>query len=384
MFKKTIKWIGIVVLSLVFILIAGLLLTGNGYILKAIRVTYLTGHTSAYLDDHEYFDNRSIKTAVAQPWPMSIDYNKTQSTASLDSIHRSTQSIAYLIIKNDSLWYEAYYGGYTKDSETNSFSMAKSIIAAALGKALELGYIKSLDEKVKNYLPELTGLYADSLTIRNLVTMQSGLQWDESYYSPFSITTKAYFYNDLSKALLELPITEAPNQGFKYQSGDTQLLAMVLSKALPTSISEFVSTYFWQPMHAEKDALWQYNKADGVEKAYCCIASNARDFARFGKLYKDKGLWNGVPILGADYIAASTTAADPAAPTYGYGWWLGEYQGKKIIYMDGHLGQYVIAIPEDNLLIIRLGHQTDKKSRTDPSSAFYQYIAQAYAMIEKQ
>lgn len=382
MFKKTIKWLIISLISLVGLLVLGLLLTDKGYLLKAVRVVYLTGHNSAYIDDHSHFDNRSIQIATPQPWDISLDYNKTKKTAKLDSILRSTESIAYVIIKNDSIWFEEYYSGYNKDSQTNSFSMAKSIVAITLGKAIELGYIKSLDEKVINYLPELKGQFAQDLTIADLVSMQSGLQWDESYNSPFSITTKAYFYNNLSKAMLELPIATQPGKNFKYQSGDTQLLAMLLSKALPTTLSEFVSTHLWKPMGAENEALWQFNKADGIEKAYCCIASNARDFARFGKLYKDNGYWNGTPLLDSAYVKQSIQPADPNAPQYGYGWWLAEYQGKKIFYMDGHLGQYVIVIPQDDLIIIRLGHKTDKQNKTNPNSAFYQYIDQAYEMLD--
>lgn len=383
MLKKTLKWTGISLLSLIAVVIIGLLISGHGYLLRAIRVTYFTGHKTAFLEDYKYFSNRTIATGIPQPWPVSKEYNTIESTAVLDSIHKTYKSVAYLIIKNDSLWFEEYYDGYNKDSKTNSFSMSKSIVAAALGKAVELGYIKSMNDKVKNYLPELTGQYADNLTIRDLVTMQSGLQWDESYYSPFSILTRAYFDNNLSTAMIKLPISSPPQQGFKYQSGDTQLLAMVLSKAVPMTLSEFVSTYLWQPIHAEQEALWQYNEADGIEKAYCCIASNARDFARFGKLYLHKGKWNDQQILDSSYIDLSTTASDEQHPVYGYGWWLGEYQGKKIVYMDGHLGQYVIGIPEDDILIVRLGHTTDKRQRDDPQSAFYQYIDQAYKMIGK-
>ena len=383
MLKKIFKWIVISVIALITLMILSLCITGHSYILKAIRVVYLTGHKSAFIDDHKYFDNRTIDKGVAQPWPNSHDYNTVKSTAKLDSIHKVNESIAYLIIKNDSIWFEEYYNGYTDKSKTNSFSMAKSIIAAALGKAVELGHIKSLDDKVKTYLPELKGSYSDKLKIKDLVTMQSGLQWDEQYNSPFSITTKAYFYDNLSEVMLDLPITSAPQQGFKYQSGDTQLLAMVLSKALPTTLSEFVSINFWQPMGAEQEALWQFNKTDGVEKAYCCIASNAKDFARFGKLYKDKGNWNGSQLIDSSYIKQSTFPSDPKDDRYGYGWWLGQYKGKNIIYMDGHLGQYVIAIPEDDIIIIRLGHKNDKQKKNDPNSSFYQYIDQAYRMMNK-
>src|SRR5690606_31882193 len=143
-----------------------------------------------------------IKAGASQPWPQANDYNSVNSTSKLDSIHQANKTIAYLIIKNDSIWFEKYYDGFDEKSLTNSFSMAKSITAALLGKALELGNIISLDEKVKSYLPELKGEYAAELTIRDLVTMRSGLEWDERYNSPFSITTKAYFYKNVSKAML--------------------------------------------------------------------------------------------------------------------------------------------------------------------------------------
>ncbi|WP_159636432.1 serine hydrolase domain-containing protein [Sphingobacterium composti Ten et al. 2007 non Yoo et al. 2007] len=375
------KWLIGSLIVLITVVSLGLLFTGNGYILKAVRTVYLTGHTSAFLEDYKYFENRKIEKGTPQPWPQSVDYNKSSSTPVLDSIHLANKSIAYLIIKNDSIWFEKYYDGFNEKSLTNSFSMAKSITAALLGKALELGYIISLDEKVKTYLPELQGEYADELTIRDLATMRSGLEWDEKYYSPFSITTKAYFYKDISKAMLELPIKDKPNQKFKYQSGDTQLLGMVLAKALPVSLSEFLSEHFWKPMGAENDALWQFSPQDGVEKTYCCIASNARDFARFGKLYTQNGRWGDKQLLDSSYVQNSITPATPDSQNYGYSWWLNEYKGKKVFYMDGHLGQFVISIPADNILIVRLGHLHDKKNKQDPQGAFYQYIEQAYKMM---
>lgn len=381
MILKILKWFLLIIVGVHVLIILGLYATNNEYILKGIRVTYLNGHKTAFIDDYTYFDNRKIETGKAQPWPKTADYNSVKSTAVLDSIHKANQSIAYLIIKNDSIWYEQYLDGYSDSSKTNSFSVAKSIVAAALGKALELGHIESIDKKVKDYFPELKGEYADELTVKDLVTMRSGLQWDESYYSPFSITTKAYFYNNLSEAMLELPITNKPNESFKYQSGDTQLLAMVLSKALPMTLSEFVSTYFWKPMGAEHTALWQYTTEDNVEKAYCCIASNAKDFARFGKLYLHNGNWNGEQLLDSAYVVTSSKPAAENSPEYGYGWWIGDYKGKKTVTMNGHLGQYIITIPEDNIIIVRLGHQHDKRKTSNPQSAFYQYINQAYLML---
>lgn len=384
MVVKILKWIGIVLLSCILLIIISLYVTGNDYILKGIRVTYLTGHSTAFIEDYTYFDNRVIHKGSSQPWNKSSIYNTLESTAKLDSIHKQFGTTAYLIIKDDSLVFEKYYQGTSDSTKSNSFSMAKSITALLLGKALELNYIKSLDDKVIQYLPELKGKYANEVTVRDLVTMRSGLAWDESYYSPFSITTKAYFDDELSKAILELPISSQPNQEFFYQSGTTQLLAMVLSKALPMSLSEFLTTYFWQPMGAEQDALWQYNQADGIEKAYCCIASNAKDFARFGKLYLQDGVWNNKQLISKEYVKQSIEPAANNSQEYGFGWWLGTYNGKKTFTMNGHLGQYVITIPEDKLIIVRLGQQTDKKGMINPNSAYNQYIEQAYKMLDQE
>ncbi|MCA5006394.1 serine hydrolase domain-containing protein [Sphingobacterium bovistauri] len=383
MILKVLKWLIGAIIVLISVISLGLLFTGNSYLLKAVRTVYLTGHTSAFLEDYTYFDNRKIETGKPQPWPVSTQFNTAELTPTLDSIHKNYKTVAYLIIKNDSLWFEKYYDGYNEKSLSNSFSVAKSITGAILGKAIELGYINSIDEKVKSYLPELKGEFADNLTIRDLVTMRSGLKWDEKYSSPLSITTKAYFYINLSEAMLELPIAELPNQKFKYQSGDTQLLGMVLKKALPMTLSEFLSQHFWKPMGAENEALWQISSEDGMEKTYCCIASNARDFARFGKLYANKGKWNGTQLLDSIYVENSTTPAAENSPEYGYSWWLGEYKNKKTVIMDGHLGQFIISIPEDKVIIVRLGHQHDKKGKINKNGNFYKFIDEAYKMMGK-
>jgi CubicO group peptidase (beta-lactamase class C family) len=125
---------------------------------------------------------------------------------------------------------------------------------------------------------------------------------------------------------------------------------MVIEKATGEKLPKYVSKNFWQPMGAENDALWQTDKKGGVVKAFCCIASNARDFARFGKLYKQYGKWNGKQLLDSTFIAKSITPRFKESPEYGYAWWLSDYKGKKIFYMRGHLGQYVIVIPEDELI----------------------------------
>ncbi|HLV46357.1 MAG TPA: serine hydrolase [Flavobacterium sp.] len=379
--KKLLKWT-----LIILVLFAGIIYIFDlGYLVRAVRVTYFTGHKTAFLEDYTFFDNREIKAATPQPWHLSKDYNKVKPTEKLAKTHEELQTTSFLIIKNDSIWHESYYDIGDVDSKTNSFSMAKSIVVSALGKAIDLGMIEGLNTKVIDFLPEIQGEFANEVTVGDLASMASGQHWDENYYGPTSVTTQAYFKKDLRKLMLSLPFDKKPGQEFIYQSGDTQLLAMVLEKATKMHLADFVSKYFWQPMGMEHDAIWQIDHAeDGIEKAYCCIASNARDFAKFGKLYLQNGTWNGQQILSEKFIQQAIHPRFENSPQYGYGWWLSDYKNKQIYYMRGHLGQFVIAIPEDDLIIVRLGHIKGLQTETDPhSNDLYVYIDETYEMLKQ-
>lgn len=352
------------------------------YLLKAVRVVYLHGENTAYLSDYTHFDNRTIKNGPAQPWPQAKDFNKVPATQRLESVHKELGTVAYLIIKNDSIWHESYYDGYGTDSKSNSFSMAKSVVSAALFKAIEEGKIKGLDQKVSDFYPEYKTGLAASLTVGDLSSMATGMDWDEAYSSPFSITTRAYFDDHLEETILKVPIVSQPGQKFVYVSGATQLLAMVITKATGTTLSDYVSEKFWKPMGADHEALWQLDHEGGIEKAYCCLGSNARDFARFGKLFLHNGEWNGTKILDSLDVQKMVTPRFAESPQYGYGWWINIYNNKKMYYMRGHLGQFVIVVPEDKLIIVRLGHTKGLQTATDPhSNDFYVYVDEAYKML---
>lgn len=382
---KIIKKI-VVSLLILFLLIVGLSYIFNvDYLLKAVRTIYFKGHTTAFLDDYHAFDNRVVqKSKQPQPWANHKEYNQKPITDKLQKTIDSLGAVAFVIIKNDSVWHESYFDGYANDSKTNSFSMAKSIVSAALGKAIQEGKIKSLDQKVHDFFPEMTGEYAKEVTVGDLSSMASGLDWDEAYYSPLSITTRAYFDDELDQLMLGLTFKDQPGKAYKYLSGNTQLLAMIITKAVGKDLSTYVSESFWQPMGAEHDAFWQTDHENGMEKAYCCFASNAKDFARFGKLYKQKGNWNGVQILDTAFVEKSVQPRFKESPEYGYGWWLANHLGKEIFYMRGHLGQNVIVIPEDDLIIVRLGHQHGKSKGDDPHATdFYIYVEETYKMLGK-
>ncbi len=379
--KKFLQWFLIIIVLLVGVLY----ITDTDYLLKAVRTIYLKGYTTAYLEDYKEFDNAEVDNGTPQPWPKHNDYNTAKETEALTKLNQDKGTIAYVIIKNDSIWFENYYDGFGEDSQSNSFSMAKSYVSALMQKAIEQGYINSLDQPVGDFFPEFSEGLGAKMTVGDLSSMASGTNWDEAYYSPLSITTRSYFDDDLEKVILGLKVVDEPGQAFKYASGDTQLLAMVIEKATGKKLYNYLSESFWKPLGSENATLWQVDsKEQDLVKAYCCIASNAKDFARLGKLYKDYGKWDGKQILDSSFIAKSVTPRFAESPEYGYGWWLlQDYKGKDFFMMRGHLGQYVIVAPADNVIIVRLGHQSGKvEGRIDPfTEDIYKYIDEAYKMM---
>jgi CubicO group peptidase (beta-lactamase class C family) len=366
------------------LLIIVLYITDTDYLLKAVRTIYMKGHTTAFLEDYKEFDNQDIDVATPQPWPNHKAYNSVKPAEPLNLANKDWGTVAYLIIKNDSIWFEEYYDGFDEDSKSNSFSMAKSYVSGLMFKAIQDGYIKSVDQPVCDFLPAFCDDKAAKMTVGDLSSMASGTNWDEAYYSPLSITTRAYFDDDLAKVMNGLKIETEPGKAFKYASGDTQMLAMVIEKASGKKLYDYFEESFWKPLGAENETLWQVDSEDhDLVKAYCCIASNAKDFARYGKLFKNNGKWNGKQILDSSYVAMSVKPRFKESPEYGYGWWLHNQLGKNFFMMRGHLGQYVIVQPEDNVIIVRLGHQ---KSPSFSSDGIYTndiilYIDEAYEML---
>lgn len=380
LFKKLLKWVAISITAIVLLLYV----FDYGYILRGMRVVYLTGHNSAFIDDYPYFENDIIeKSDYPEPWINHEDYNTIEETEILSAANKDWGTIAYVIIKNDSIWFEKYYDGFDENSQTNSFSMAKSMITSLLGKAIMDGYIKDLDQPISDFYDEYTN---SETTVGDLASMASGLDWVESYTSPFSVTARANYDDDLAETILNQKVTSTPGVAYKYLSGNTQLLGMIIQKASGKQLASYLSESFWKPMGSVNDALWQLDDNENrLAKAFCCISSNAKDFARFGKLYKDNGKWNGKQLLDSTFIAKSIKPRFTKSPEYGYGWWLKEQNGKQFFMMRGHLGQYVIVQPEDNVIIVRLGHH---KSPDEGKPTFTEdistYIDEAYNMLNNK
>lgn len=376
--KKFLKW------TFVFLLLlnAGLLFTGKFYYWKAIIYNYVD------IDDLDLFPYRVIEAGNPQPWPMSSSYNRIALTDSLRKELEDYRTVAFLVIADDSIIIEHYMENYSEKSFSNSFSMAKSVVGILTGMALDEGKIKSIHQPVGDFLPEFKIPPNDQLTVYHLLTMSAALNWDENYSSLTSETTEAYYGKYLRKQMLRLKTTGTPGVEFNYQSSCTQLLGMVIEQATGKTLSDYASEKLWKPLGAEQEARWSLDHKNGIEKAYCCIYSNARDFARIGKLMLDSGRWKGKQLISEDFVLQSVRPAplsDKGQPNkvYGFQWWIGNYSGRNVFYARGILGQYIIVLPEEKIIIVRLGHLRDKDEKGNLRDVPV-YIHEVLKMLSRQ
>jgi CubicO group peptidase (beta-lactamase class C family) len=193
----------------------------------------------ANITDHKIFPARQLKadslkfiypTAAVPKSPRSVTYNGTE--LPFDQFLEQSKTVAFLIIQNDSIQYEKYFNGYDEESIVTSFSMAKSVTSLLIGCALDDKLIKSVDEPVTNYIPELKKNGLEKVTIRHLLQMMSGVRFNESYANPFGDAASYYYGRNLRKYILNRKLENEPGTNFSYSSGDTQMLGLVLERAL--------------------------------------------------------------------------------------------------------------------------------------------------------
>jgi len=380
--KKGLKYLLIIFILLNLLIV----LSGKGWLYKAISITYLKGYPSSYIHDFVHFPSNTIEAGTHQKWAIADNYNTAKLPDFIKPVNDSLETVAFMVIVNDSIQFEKYWHGYSTDTMSNSFSMSKSWISTLIGIAIKEEKIKSVDQKVCAFLPNFCEGRNAGLTIKDLLTMSSGLNWKEDYYNPIGQTSEAYYGNDVSGLMNNLKVVETPGKVFKYHSSCTQLLTFILEVASEKTISDYASEKLWKPMGAKHPALWNTDVVGGDEKGFCCINSNARDFARLGKLYLHQGNWNGLQILDSNYVKSATSAAnllnENGIPNtnYGFQFWLAERQGLAIYYARGLWGQYVICIPEKNMIIVRLGRKYGNHLEDGHHDDLYSFIDTALEM----
>jgi CubicO group peptidase (beta-lactamase class C family) len=280
----------------------------------------------------------------------------------LDEFLRGTDTLAFLVVHDDRLVHERYFDGATRESLQTSFSAAKSFVSTLVGIAIDAGLIGSIEDPVTDYLPELAARDPEfrKITLRDLLTMSSGIRYQEGGFPSLGDDTYTYYGVDLRDvALNRTRIEQPPGLAWQYNNYHPLLLGLVLERATETSVSDFMARRLWQPLGAEADATWSLDsQRSGFEKLESGVNARPVDYARFGLLFLHKGKWNGRRIVSEDWVRAAT-GADPATDLafyhgYRYFWWLDvERPGR--FYALGKYGQYIYVAPDADAVVVRFG-----------------------------
>jgi CubicO group peptidase (beta-lactamase class C family) len=288
---------------------------------------------------------------------------------SFEDYLEASGTTAFLVVDDNKVLYEKYFNGYNGRSLNTSFSMAKSLASALVGIAIDEGYIRSVDEPITNYIPELlkNDKRFESITIRNLLTMSSGIKYEEGGTLPWgekADDTKTYYSTNLRKLALNCRIEGKPGEYFEYNNYNPLLVGLILERATGMPVSRFMEEKVWKPMGMEADASWSLDSnKDGFEKMESGVNARARDFARFGMLFAKEGNWRGKQLISRGWVEESTqpdTSTDPSQD-YQYFWWVSTPDGKYHFSAQGNYGQYIYVAPEKDLVIVRLGKEEGEK-----------------------
>lgn len=354
---------------------------------------------SSDTQDYKVFANRpvangsSISTLQgghsATPSQVEYLYQGKIRTENLETLIKRTDTRAFIIIQNDQIIYETYLESSRKEINT-SFSVAKSFDSALIGAAIADGYIASVNDPVIKYVPEIAGRGLDTLTIRNLLRMDTGIRYrsDADILAPFSDDALTYYPPDLRKIAMNVqPGTTPIGAAFHYNNFHPLLEGLILERATGMHVADYLQERIWKPMGAEFPASWSLDSAlSGFEKMESGINARAIDFARFGLIYLHNGYWNGQQILPSAWVAESTMP-DPEdmrpfevfpawqenGGYYGYHWWgLHNSDGTDDFSASGHLGQMIYVAPRKNIVIVRFGNEPD-------SNVLWLYVARSIA-----
>lgn len=349
-------------------------------------------HWMPVIDDLENFHR---DTVYCNPdnvwhWPLADNYNRMRLAPEDSAYLDELETVSFLVIRHDSIVFESYRNGWNDTLTSNIYSATKTIVGLLAGIAMDEGYIRSIDDPVSKYIPRYVRGKQAEVTVRDLLTMSGGMAWDEAYSSLFSVTTHGYYGNDLYELVTRLEVTENPGVQYSYRSGETQLLAFVIEAATGQTLSRYAEEKLWRPMQAEHDAFWLLDKKDGDEKAFCCFHTTARDVARFARLMLHRGNWNGRQLVSEEYMAEATRPAvylkdqwgKDSLSYYGFQTWIMHYHDQANPYMRGMLGQYIIAVPSRDAIVVRLGRKRCDVYRRELTTDIIRYMDIAMKILD--
>ncbi len=317
-----------------------------------------------------YADVKTIKAGDhASPLPAGTPIATTKGgkiDRLLDRYIKNHDLVGLMVLKDGEIVIEKYARDFGQNDRWTSFSMAKSFTSTLTGIAIKDGYIKSIDDVITQYIPNLVGSAYDDVTVRQLLTMTSGVKWSENY---------SKLNSDVARFIMQKPEPginqtvsymrtlkrEAPaGTKFKYKTGETNLLGVLVSQATGKSLSEYLSEKIWKPYGMETDALWAVDLTHD-EMGGCCLSASLRDYARYGQFMLDGARINGQAIVPKGWVENATSVQENFNVNivsntdlgYGYQW----FTSSNGTYMAmGLFGQMISIDPNNGIVIVMLGN----------------------------
>lgn len=310
-----------------------------------------------------------------------LSFSFKDTVRTLADFINDTRTVGIIVLKNDTILFEKY-NNIQPTSKWINFSVAKSVTSILYGVAIQDGYIKSLDQKVTQFIPELAGSVYDSVSLENLLQMASGVAWNDDPRDRESDLMKVarlegtQGWPAIVSYLSKLKLAATPGTKFNYNTVETNLAALVLQRVIGKNLSQYLSEKIWKPFGMHSDANWVKSRSLGIELGGCCISATLRDYALLGLFAMNNGIdLNGKQVLDPGWMKRATTAAR-SNPRYGYYWWLGSSDR---YFASGSFGQQIEIDPSKKIVIAVQSHWP-----TAYSSYYVGYIdAMIGAMMSK-
>ena len=325
-------------------------------------------------------------TITPSPTPLPLPAGKPLDIPGIEAYMREQNTAGLVILQDGKIRFERYGLGFDAAGRWTSFSVAKSFTSTLVGAALQDGHIKSLEDKVSQYIPGLRGSAYDEVSVRQLLTMSSGVRWNEDYEDPqadvaqFNNATPDEGLDATVSYLRKLPRAHPPGEVWNYNTGETNLIGVLVSSATGKPLAQYLQERIWHPAGMEASATWLLGRT-GHEIAGCCIQAATRDFARFGLFVLANGVAGGKPVVPPDWFAQATRKQkDIGKPGRGYGfqWWTYD---DGAVAAQGIFGQGIYIDPQRRLVVASNSNWTRASLGPEPEAreAFY---AQVRALID--
>lgn len=346
------------------------------------------------------FPYRTIAATDAEPLPgasqpLDVSFAWGEGERSLDQYLADSRSLALVVLRDGEIVHERYMNEANAGTRLTSWSVAKSFVATMIAMAVEEGRIESLEQLAQEFAPQYAGSAMGETSLRHLLMMSAGVDFNEDYSGPDSDIRPLFFNTfimgrSVDEQIARIERNREPGQDLHYTSPNTHVLGAVLRGIYGETLAEITQTRIWTPLHMANDAYWSQNvEGDRAEAiGYCCLNATARDYARFGQFYLQDGIWGDERLLPEGWVEMATRpnaefqAPNETIPLRGYGlhWWMPENHDGEY-FAAGVYGQYIWVDERRGVVIARFAGDPDWGGRTGETIAAFRAIAEAVSPL---